>query len=331
MLLIDYIPANFSDKGKLAPARPKTLRCTWADLVWAASTAADKQFYPTIQPQASAYWGLIHRITRLYTHLQTADYRPGLWGAIDTHLVQSPNYQRLGAAEKSTASTFMAHITAKLFAVELLRVPWLFNLDAYSQTSGVVGLDQEFCWVAIRVKGRSNRLEQRLVRKTQRLVGPVAIAGKPPKQQAAFFSYFTAVSKTLKVYWVDLPPAVHHRNLNLDITSDTFLRAYYALLVDLLSADYGAKTETVTIAGRAYRVKNIPEVDGQIGLEEKIYHLLQPGGKISPKDFTFDLAKGTDPKKEETKITVGQDGVFIRLGNAWRDDRMYLPPPERTL
>jgi len=331
MLLIDHTLVDFSGKDELAPARSNTLRCTWANLVWAASTADDKQFFPTIQPQAAAYWGLIHRITRLYTHLQTADYRPGLWGAMDTHLVQSPNYQRLGAAEKSTASTFMALITAKLFAAKLLHSPWLSKGDAQSQSAGAVGLDKEFHWIVMKAKGRSNRLDQRLVRKAQKPGGPVSVADKSPKQQVAFFSYFTAVNKTLKAYWVNLPSTAHHSNLHLDISPDAFLRAYYALIVDFLAADYGGKVEITTFAGRTYRVKNIPEIDGQIGLEEKIYHLLRSGDKISPKSFTFDRAEDTSPEKEEAKITVGQDGVFIRLGDAWRDERMVLPPLERTL
>ena len=110
---------------------------------------------------------------------------------------------------------------------------------------------------------------------------------------------------------------------------ETFLRSYYTLLFDFLSADYGGQVEITTFADRTYQVKKIPEVEVQVGLEEKIYHLMQSGGKISSKDFVFAGEKITPSEKEDTKIAVGQDGIFTRLGDAWRDDRMYLPPPER--
>jgi len=325
MLLIDYKPVDFPDKWL---PRSNPLHCTWADLVWAAITVNDKPLYPTVLPQASSYWGLMHRITSVYAHLQTADYRPGLWGAMDTHLVQSSLYRQESAAEKSMVSTFFGHITAKLFAVKLLRTPWIFTLDP-QQFRGLVGLTHEAQWVMLSVKGRSNRLEQRLIKTAAKMTQQVTIGGIPPQQQAGFFSYFTAITKTLKAYLVNVPLIRSDHSLNLDITSETFLRSYYMLLYDFLSADYGGQAEIVTFAGCTYRVKNIPEVDGQIGLDEKIYHLMQSGDKISPQDFMLAREKITSSEKEDIKSTVGQDGIFVRLGDAWRDDLMYLPPPER--
>lgn len=325
MLLIDYKPVAFPDK-KLPRSNP--LRCTWADLVWAAITVNDKPLYPTVLPQASAYWGLIHRITSVYTYLQAADYRPGLWGAMDTHLVQSSLYRQASTAEKAMGSTFLGHVIAKLFAAKLLRMPWLFTPDP-RQFHGLVGLNHEAQWVILDVKGRSNRLEQRLIKKAAKLTRQVTIGGLPPQQQIGFFSYFTAITKTLRAYWVNLPLIHSDHSLNQDITPETFLRSYYTLLFDFLSADYGGRVEITTFAERTYQVKKIPEVEVQVGLEEKIYHLMQSGGRISLKDFVFAGEKITSSEKEDTKITVGQDGIFVRLGDAWRDDRMYLPPPER--
>jgi hypothetical protein len=284
----------------------------------------------TIHPGDYPYLELLTRITHLYTHLQAADYRPGLWGAMDTHLVQSPIYQMLGPAEKSTVATFVGFVMAKLFADRLLDIPWLFKFDVDSRATGMFGLNREFQWVTPGVKGRSNRLEQRLVKKAKKLTRQVTIGGRPPQQRVAFFSYFTAVSKTLKAYLVNLPFTAHDSNLNVDIEPDTFLHSYYALIFDFLTTDYGGKAEAVTAAARAYRVKRIPEADVQIGLNEQIYQLMQTQDSRFSRKLVNDMIETTPQDQTEPHTMIGPDGVFIRLDEAWGENRMHLPPEERN-
>jgi hypothetical protein len=50
----------------------------------------------------------------------------------------------------------------------------------------------------MRKLGRSNRLEQRLIKKAAKLTRQATIGDLPPQQQIGFFSYFTAITKTLR-------------------------------------------------------------------------------------------------------------------------------------
>jgi hypothetical protein len=332
MLLIDYKPIDFTGKAEGNSRQPHKLPCTWVDVVWAAVMVGHTQVPLAIQPQAYAYLELLHRISSVYAFLQNADYRPGLWGALDTHLTQSPIYQDLDPAEKSTVSIFVGLMGAKLFAAKLLHTPWLFNLTINGQAAGVLGLTQEFQWLAMGIKGRSNRLDPRLIKKAIKLTPRLVIAGVPLEQQMGFFSYFTAVTKTLRAYLINIPHSVNQNNLTLNLSPNRFLRAYYALIFDFLSADYRDQANSITFADRAYRVKNIPEINGRIGLDEQVYDLIKSGQPLT-QNFLSHLAEvATQPdahNESNLQTAVISDGVFIQLGESWGDQRMHLPPAER--
>ncbi|MFC1976405.1 hypothetical protein ACFLXQ_08395 [Chloroflexota bacterium] len=341
MLIIDYNPVEFPEKFGAALARPNTLRCTWSDLVWSAITVGRKHLQYVIRPETYAYFELVHRATSLYAYWQAADYRPGLWGPADTHLRQSPAYQHLGPAEKSANSYFLGLTAAKLFAEKLLNTPWLLHVDTYSRhieadlswkLPDLVGLDRQLAWLVLEVKGRSNWLDQRVVKKAKQQAQTLTrIAGCQPGLQVGFCSYFTGITKTFKVYLVDPPVKDKLGNgNNLDLTLETYLSAYYGLVFDTLTAEYGGESTAVTYRKHTYRVKSIAEADLQLGLDEQIYALLQSGDKSLSKNMATGLSDVTSPSDEdEAQTTVGYDGIYVRLGDSWRDDKMYLSPAER--
>jgi hypothetical protein len=341
MLMIDYTPVEFPEKFGTALARPNTLRCTWADLVWAAVTVGRKHLQYVIRPDTYAYFELIHRVTSLYAYWQAADYRPGLWGPADTHLRQSPVYQHLGPAEKSAISYFLGLTAAKLFTQKLLNLPWLLHLDSYSRyleanhsrkLPDLVGLDRQLTWLVLEAKSRSNWLDQRVVKKAKQQAQTLTrIAGRQPGLQVGFCSYFTGITKTFKVYLVDPPVEDKHSNgHNLDLTPERYLAAYYGLIFDFLTAEHSGAPTSITYGNRTYRAKNIAEADLQLGLNEQIYALLQSDDKLLSKDLMTGLSGVISPSDEDKAQTiVGHDGVYVQLGDSWHDDKMYLPPAER--
>ena len=133
MLIIDYAPNAFPPEFGPKLAQPDQLRCGWPDLVWAGLTVGRRNLRYVIQPDTYGYFEIVYRSTILYTNLQAADYRPGLWGPLDTRVIQSPAYRDVEPTEKSAISYFLSLTLAKLFAEKLLDVPWLLHVDTYAQ------------------------------------------------------------------------------------------------------------------------------------------------------------------------------------------------------
>ncbi|MBN1220193.1 MAG: hypothetical protein JXM69_14795 [Anaerolineae bacterium] len=342
MLIIDYTSVGFLEKSESKKGRSDSLACSWADLVWAASTVGRRQLQHVIRPATYAYFELICRSTTVYTHLQAADYRPGLWGLADTHLRQSPAYQDLGPLEKSAVSYFLGLTTAKLFGERLLQLPWLLHVDTYSQhlkpgflgrLPDLAGFNQHLDWTIMEVRGRSNGLDWQVIKKANKLVRPLTrITGAEPVPRVAVYSYFTSVTKTLKVYLA--APSIEDKDESgrkFNLTLETYLANYYRLFLDFLDSEYGGASSWLTHGNRTYRVKRMAETDMQLGLDEQIYTLLKSGEKILPEKL---VAAGPDgPFSAETtdgRITVGSDGIYVQLGDSWRDDKMSLSPAERV-
>lgn len=335
MLIIDYSPTAFPAAYSQLAA-PGELRCLWSDLVWAGLTVGRRSLRHVIRPETYAYFELVYRSTLLYTHLQAADYRPGLWGPIDTHLRQSEVYQALDPGEKASISYFIGLTMAKLFAERLLQTPWLSHLDTCQPVPApqpaaapdLIGLDRQGNWVVQEVRGRSNWLSRQTIQRAksrgQRLG---QIGGRKPGLWVGFAGYFTSTGKTLKVYLED-PPADGQSTLELQ--PEVFLTSYYRLLFELLTGDYGPKPFAESYGGRSYRVKPIVEADLRVGLDEQILEWLQTNRKLG----LYRLAGLTPPQpsaQAETPepITIGHDGILVELGERWGDTRMHLSPTER--
>ncbi|MCB0196304.1 MAG: hypothetical protein KDJ65_30410 [Anaerolineae bacterium] len=335
MLIIEYVPQAFPEKYGPQLTKPNELRCAWSDLVWAGLTVGRRNLRHVIRPDTYAYFEIVYRSTILYTHLQAADYRPGLWGPLDTRIIQSDAYRDTDAGEKAAISSFLGLVTAKLFVEKLLDVSWLLHADTYGRRlpaikgriPDLIGFDkQSGTWLVVEAKGRSRGLRRQTMRRLKARSQPL-IAGRKPELQVGFAGYFTAQSKILKAYLEDPPAKTDSRSLNLDLTLKSFLTDYYALLFDLLKADYGPPSFLEEYGGRTFRLKAIDEADLHIGLDEQIYQRL--GGD----DFSlerFIASRIRAPRIEATEqITVGGDGIYVALGERWSPTRMHRPPPDR--
>jgi hypothetical protein len=344
VLIIDYTPVDFPTHLGATLTKPNSLRCNWADLVWAAITVGRQNLSHVIQPGVYSYFEIIYRTTILYANLQAASFQPGLWGAADTHLIQSSAYEDLDPSEKSAISYFLGLTTAKLFAEKLLGTPWLMHLDTYSQSltsppprgrrPDLVGRDRQSKWIVIEAKGRSNGLDKRAVEVAKGQATALAqIAGQKPRLHVGLSSYFFSKDKILKAYIQDPSPADDSDNsFGLDIGPESFMKNYYGLLYEVLLSEYGGAIDTETHGNRTYRMKRINEADLSIGLDEQVFEIIQNSDMPVLRRLVDVLSDVSLPQDElDSQVAVGRDGIYVRLGPHWGDDRMYLPPAERTV
>ncbi|MCB0179215.1 MAG: hypothetical protein KDI62_13360 [Anaerolineae bacterium] len=335
VLIIEYAPNAFPEKFGPKLTRPDQLRCAWPDIIWAGLTVGRRNLRHVIRPDTYAYFEIVYRSTMLYTNLQAADYRPGLWGPLDTHIIQSPAFRELDAPEKSANSYYLSLTLTKLFVEKLLATPWLLHLDTYAQSLAqlpspspdLVGLGKNTKWLVAEAKGRSNWLSRRTLRRLKSR-SQALIAGQKPALLIGLACYFTAQNKILKAYLEDPVVNTGSESPNLALTPKAYLTSYYALLFDLLQADYGGAPVFETYQDRTFRLKAIPEADLHIGLDEQIFQ------RLAGDDFSlerFFASRRRAPQIEATEqITVGSDGVYVSLGERWSPTRMHLPPPERV-
>lgn len=343
MLIIDYSPFAFPEAFGPALAKPDKLHCSWADLVWAGVTVGRKNLRHMVRPSLYAHLETIVRSNTLYANLQAADYRPGLWGAADTHLLQSSTYKELDPSEKSAISYFIGLTCAKLFAEKLLDASWLIHADTYSsgllslpdQPSypDLIGLDRGGNWLIVEAKGRTNWLNRRVVKRIKMSSArSVKIADRHPNLLVGFASYFSGQDKRLKVYLAD-PPATQAGSTaaNYNFSPKPFLHTYYGLLLDLLKSEYGQAPRSETYRDEAYRIKAIEEVDLQLGLDERVYKLLHSDHHRVPEYVRRILSERPGGESEpDVSTTVGGDGIFVRLGESWSESHMHLAPSARN-
>jgi hypothetical protein len=343
VLIIEYEPVAFPEKFGRRLSEPDKLRCSWAELVWAVTTAGQQSLRHVIQPGTYAYLELVYRSTTLYESLQAAEYRPGLWGPGDTALLQSPAYRLLDPVQKAIISYLLGLAMAKVAASSLLGIAWLSHGDNYQQPlepealpvgrPDFIGLHRNLGWVVMEVKGRSHWLDRRVIhRAKQRAQKLTGIGGQKPGLQVGFCSYFAGKDRTMKVYLEDPPvEAAPTAEGNLALSPQSYLSDYYRLLLALLSSEYGESSSVVTYGNRRYRVKHLVEADMTLGLDEQVYNLLETPRSFRPKALLDVLAEEQAPEEgDEEHVALGRDGIYVRLGERWHPERMALPPAERA-
>ena len=81
-----------------------------------------------------------------------------------------------------------------------------------------------------------------------------------------------------------------------------------------------------------FPMKRINEADLSIGLDEQVFEIIQNGDMPVLRRLVAVLSDVSLPQDElDSQVAVGRDGIYVRLGPHWGDDRMHLPPAERTV
>jgi hypothetical protein len=347
MITIEYVPIGFPSSFGSNLAEQNCLYCSWSDIVRAGVTVGRKNWLHVVQHQKYSYFEMVYRAALIYANLKaTVSFLP-FYKPLDTFLIQSSAYEGLDPSEKSAISYFLGLTASELFAEKLLGVSWLMHLDVYGNKfdfktltdhrPDLVGVDSSNRWVVIEAKGRSNNLDKRVMQDAKRQAQSlIKIAGKKPFLHVAIASYFSSRNNALKIYAKD-PPVEYEQGFELDISSSDYFTTYYSPIVDFMQSGQRQFEEVTTFQDRRFLIRRLDEADLWIGFDEKYYQLLIMADTqdISKELLALsrELSRFTfiDPlERSHQEISIGPDGIYLRLGNSWVDDQMLLEPQDRV-
>ncbi len=316
MPMITYTAQGFpiAYGGALAGTFP--LSVSWEEIIWAAISVGKAQLAHMTQYGVFSAFEFMYRAAIIYANLvETSSGR----------LRRSSAYDGLDPSEKGAISYFIGMTVAKLFANRLLSVPWLMHLDVYRQQlqpilvgkskPDFVGLNANNGWVVLEAKGRTNDYEESVLQaaktQTQQLT---TIQGTQPVLRVASLAYFAAGN----LEFTALDPRQKKgegKFGDLPLTRNEFLKIYYRPIQTWL----GETTEVrrIRVGGQSYRVASFPEFDLSVGLSDEAERQLA----------TAELVKHSS--RIEHNEFIGGDGVLIRLGTIWSDEKMRLEPQAR--
>jgi hypothetical protein len=321
--------------------------CTFtrADLVWAAITVGRQSWSDVIQYQQYSYLEMLYRTIMLRANLDVV-------GAHNrrrylSEICATPAFRGLDPSEKGAISYFVGLTIAKLFADDLLGVPWLMHLDKYRRTllaslrvnerPDLVGLNQRQEWIVVEAKGRSGYVDTAtLDRAKQQTRSLRSIAGRQPALRMASASYFTSAG-ILRLSVQD-PDDFHPSGIDMDLLPEQAVRDYYQPFVDLIRNS--SRVETHVTDARQFRTVGIPEVDMWVGVDEEVMKVIDAKEKLTwhlPKvlpDVYFPLGGDSDftpehpdtpyddfepkiPEEQEELEAIGGDGILVLLGRSW--------------
>jgi hypothetical protein len=200
----------------------------------------------------------------------------------------SPSFYDLDQSEKSYVSYRLAMTVTKLAYERYLSVPWLIHIDSlirrgdatleagFRSRGDLAGLDHEWRWHVVEVKGRSSAFNAALMleAKTLQANRVVAISGRPPRSRAAsgVFGGETPILVALQ----DPSSPLSRRLLRLRMSSSSFLRSYYRPLIELLAVE-GLRVRDVTLGRSTFHVCAIEEAAALLRVEIKSMPHVQIG------------------------------------------------------
>ena len=324
MVRIPYISTGFAESMGQDVCGSNTCECGWPDVVWAAITVGRASWSHVVGYGLCSDWEIIYRAAIVYANLTQ-----GVGGYIH----KSAAYIGLDPSEKGAVSYFLGLMSAKLLSERYLDVPWLLHLDRYRDLLDVelasgrsrpdlVGRSLQDKWIALEAKGRSDKLGSGIVdgavSQARRVTG---ICGGEPEMRIGLACYFD--NGRFMIDWRD-PPSDRESVTKPSPSTERFLAAYYAPFVELLKR-HGADVAVEATGGRRFVITALSDADMVVGLDGAIIDA------TSYSDSLKTLADGdqrpsasADPHQK-----IGRDGVLVRLGPRWSDERMTLQPQER--
>lgn len=203
-LHISYESVGFPAGGPVANGGAR-LSVSWDKLLWAALTVGrPNRQYVFAHGMSSAYEALF-RLSLVRMALEQAG--PGSRVLRRTAVARS-----LDPTEKGAVNYFLGMAVAKLFADELLSVPWMVHLDVFrAQLSAVlnsrsrpdlIGQSIYGQWVALECKGRVSAPNREAKTKAkQQAQRVVSIGATAPAYAIGAITYFR--NGSLRFFWED--------------------------------------------------------------------------------------------------------------------------------
>lgn len=228
VLSIPYEATDFPPTSRLNGK--KKLGVGWNELLWASITVGKAQ-QDIFRFGTYSFAELVHRVACFHAYYRVENGR----------LELSSAFADLDPTEKGIVSFYTGMAMVKLYAANVLRVPWLMHISRYAAPWAVryaaradrpdlFGPDVAGRWVVAEAKGRS-RVTSRLVAKMKHQKSAVAtINGTPPAYRFGSATRIEARRLSLRV--VDPPARRRAEDLSLD--AGAWLIDYYRPIVDLI-------------------------------------------------------------------------------------------------
>jgi hypothetical protein len=288
------IPYRSHDFGSGSVVNGRSTLTIWPEkLFWAAVTVGRANILDVLAHGLYSEYEIIYRVSIVLANL----VRTG-----NNQLRKSPAFTHLDPSEKGAISYFLGMTMSKLFASELLHVPWMLHFDVYEDSLNAVrpagsrdkpdmiGRGRGGDWLIMESKGRSNGLTPDLLTAGKRQTQSVrTVAGQTPHWRIAAVTHFGG--GTLTYDWAD-PDDFDQDAFDLKTTAEEFLSLYYKLIYTILSNNdriesegfllyrfahlgftiglqtsifdaYSRQQLTSVKAGEAQRFRELPEIRGQ--------------------------------------------------------------------
>jgi hypothetical protein len=323
--LIPYRAVNFPSTSFLE----KELKTNWHEIVHAGITVGRASLSHVTLHGLHSSFEIFHKISLIYSYLKSA---------VDGHLLRSEAYDGLDPSEKSGVSYFIGILNAKLFSSHLLGVRFLSHLDVYrnfpdpryrikpsffygGKKPDLVGQNEAGDWIAIEAKGRTNRFEPWVISnaKMKQLANLRSINGNLIALKVAVLAYFEG--GVLNVHLED-PQEINPNAKNLALPDrEVFAKHWYEPFINLVKFwPHQIRRER----GREYLAVEFAGLDSTVGIDRRIF------------DF-YDRDTGDPPEPVQTserihtdRALIGEDGIYVELGDAWNIERMMREPFERA-
>lgn len=299
----------------------RQLRISWSQLIWAAITVGKADASYLLRYGVHSGFELIYRAAMVWANLRDDSIK---------RLEKTEAFDALDPSEKGAMSYFFGLMSAKLVGELLFDVPWLMHLDVYRKQlhpvilhrgkvkPDLIGRNANGDWVVIEAKGRSHALPAgTLVQAKRQTQNLKSVNGKAMALRVALGAHFEGQQLAIAIS----DPEEGHDAARLDLSPEHFEMEYYRPIQSLINETGRAQRYYPTSQG-LFRVAQVPELDLAVGLREP-----ERASKLGSVIDEPTIHSGATPVSEY----IGQDGVWVRLGPSWSEDRMTQEPSDRPI
>lgn len=281
-----------------------SLTVSWEKLIWAALTVGRPNRRYVFRHGSASVYEALFRLSLVRMSLEQSGPR----GRV---LRRTEAAKSLDPTEKGAINYFLGMAVAKLFAAELLEVPWMLHLDVFRpdlnavlagrSRPDLVGQDASGRWVALECKGRvSPPQEDAKAKAKEQARRVVSIDGASPTFAIGAITYFR--NDVLQFFWRDpKPDQIAKSRFSINAT-DTMWDHYYALARGLL-------LNTNTMARQSMVWAKVDGADIDIGMHRSVWDALREHG-----------GRGAKRVAERLRGEMGEcnaDGIAARVGESW--------------
>lgn len=286
-----------------------TLTTTWDDLLWAAITVGRPNRQYVFRHARASMYEAIFRLSLIRMALEQK-------GPRGTRLRRTSAARTLDPSEKGAVNYFLGLTICKLFASQLLNVPWLLHLDVFRpklnpvltgrSRPDLVGEMLGGGWVALECKGRLSSpdagTKAKAKAQAQRLV---SVNGAAPMLQIGGIAYFK--KDVLQFFWRDPESHPNVANPILVETPPDVWRHYYTPILELIRSN--------------------PDFLDQMRQEPILLPIDQADIKIGIHPLVLDALEGShwqdarniaqSAKRPIENFSYREDGVVVIAGASW--------------